>query len=436
MQKMKNKLIYVMMLALAAINFTACSDDNNPMIAPEELNKGFGTTDGTKFSTTYSGEPLTGKTADFHTDDSQTATITLTDIIPGEAQTVISGIQLTEAKDEYTFSGSTVNTLGATIAYTGSVNSSELKLDLNVTMPQSAWMKTYALAQLTMGDESYWVYSRKGLRPPYTYTYKEMTRTNTVITSAGYVAIIHTLPGAGTTPQDTIDACNITTFTDKFRSALGCVLPQVLQTVSLEKDGNITAKYSSDAIRFDQSYLLNPQGVNPDIIATLIAGRTWMQSPKNLAYWFEKDGKLYIKLNVAAIVSEAMGDTNNSDMLAGIINSVLNGNAASIKSMLMALDIDIAKALASMSDATFTTLLDWVKNGIPVKVSVESGHTHMYLDRETLDPIMAEVPALLPYIEEFIPEESLSMAMSTITNILKGYNYTSKFEVGLDLTAQ
>lgn len=306
-------------------------------------------------------------------------------------------------------------------------------------MPQSEWMKTYAFSELTQGDEQYWVYSRKGLRPPYTYTYKEMTRTNTVLTSAGYVAITHTLPSAGTTPQDTIDACSITTFTDKFRSVLGCILPQLLQTISLEKDGNITATYSSDPVVFNQSYLINPQGISPDTITVLTTGRTWMQSPKNLAYWFEKDGKLYIKPNIIAIISQAMsdnGNTSNSNGYAGIISNLLNSDATTLKAILAGLDMDIAKALAGMNDKTFTTLLDWVKNGIPVKASTGNGHIYLYLDRETLDIIINEMPALLPVIENLIPEESREMAMSTINNVLKGYQYTSKFAIGLDLIAQ
>lgn len=437
---MKNVLICMFLLAMAAFNFTACSDgDDSPMIPPQELNKNFGT-DQAKLTITYSGELLAGKTANFQTNDSRTATITLSDVIPGEAQTVIGNIQLAEADGQYAFSGSSVTnpSRGATVAYSGSVNNTELTLDLNVTMPQSQWMKTYALSDLTQGDETYWVYSRKGLRPPYTYTYKEMIRTNTVLTSAGYVAITHSLPLAGTTPQDTIDACNITTFTDKFRSALGCMLPQVLQTVSLGSDGNVTAKYSSDPVTFNQAYLINPQEITPDTIATLVAGRTWLQSPKNLAYWFEKDEKIYVKLNVRAIVNQAMSGNENMNgaVIAGIVENILNSDVATIKALLAGLDMGITNALAGMSDETFSVLLDWVKNGIPVKASMKDGHTYLYIDRDMLDLIMAEMPALLPVLEGMIPEESRDMAMSTINNVLKGYQYTSKFEVGLDLKAQ
>lgn len=40
-----------------------------------------------------------------------------------------------------------------------------------------------------------------------------------------------------------------------FRGILGIILPQVLNTVTLEQDGNITARYSSDAVTFDFSMI-------------------------------------------------------------------------------------------------------------------------------------------------------------------------------------
>lgn len=433
---MKNRLIHAAVLLLAVISFAACDKENQPLFSPEELTKEFGTNE-TQLSLSYGGEPLIGKPVKFQTQDSQTASITLTDVIPGEAKTVIDQIQLAETDTQYTFSGSATTPTKAVIAYTGKVSNNELTLALDVTMPASQWAKTYELSPLTLGNEKYWVYSRKGLKPPYKYVYEEKIRTNTVLTSAGYVSIQHTLPAAGTTAQDTINACTITTFTDKFRSALGCVLPQVIQTISLEKDGNITAKYSSGTIQFDQSYLINPQATTPETIAQLIAGRTWTQSPKNLAYWLEKEGHIYIKLNIAAIISQAMSDNHlNGNALAGVIQSLLNGEPAVIKEMLKALNMGITNTLANMSDATFATVLGWINNGIPIETSTENGHTYFYPDRKVLDILIAEVPALLPELEKLLPAESADMAVSTINNILKGYPYTSQFKIGLDLTGK
>lgn len=429
---MKKRLFYVCVLMITAFTFAACGDDDNtPLIPAADLNTTFGSGEA-KLTMNYGGEAVVGKQVAFNTADSKTATLTLKDVIPGEAETSISDIQLVEGKEQYTFEGSTTTTrtAGVTISYSGTVKKGDLTLSLNVTMPNTqGWAKTYELGEFTKGDEKYWVYSRQGFKPPFKYILKEMTRTETVIGSAGYVAIAHTYPAAGTTAQDTINACNITTFTDKFRGALGCLLPQVLQAVTLESDGNITASYSSNPISFDQSYLINPQGTTPEMVKALISGQTWQQSPKNLAYWFEKDSKLYIKLNIAAIVSQSMGN----DALGGIISAVLSSDVATIKNLLKGLNMDIANSLLNLDDKTFAQILDWLKNGIPVKVNKANGHTYFYLDREVIGPIMKESPIWLPIIEPMIPEESLAMAMSTINNILLGYGYTSKFEIGLDL---
>lgn len=118
---MKNKLNNVFILALVVINFMACSDNDGPIIRPQELNKNFGTDAGTKLTITYSGESLTGKIVSFHTDDSKTATLTLADIIPGESQMVISNILLKEAEGQYTFDGSIMATpsSGAKVDFPG-----------------------------------------------------------------------------------------------------------------------------------------------------------------------------------------------------------------------------------------------------------------------------------------------------------------------------
>lgn len=435
---MKKSLIYAALLALVTFGFTSCGDEDKPLFAPEQLNKDFGTASGATLSMTYSEAVLTGKQVNFQTSDSKTATITLKDVVPGEAKTVISDVLLVAADKQYTFSGtSTVSRAagGLTIVYNGSINGTELKLNINVTMPQSSLAKTYELTPLMKGDEKYWVYSKKSIRPPYTYQLVEKTSENTVVVSAGYVAITHTLPGEGSSAKDTISACGITTYKDLFRGILSCMIPQVLQTVTLEKDGNIVAGYSSDPVIFDLTYILKAQDITPEIVQTLASGRTWLQSPKNIAFWYEKEGKLYVKLNIAAIVSQAMG--NNNSGLAGVINMLLNSDAATIKKMLGSLDIDIAKTLASMDDATFALLLDWVKNGVPVNVVEEDGHTHFFLDRKGLDPIMAEMPKFIPFIKNMIPDEqSAGFMVSTLESFLVSYGYATKFEIGLDLKAK
>lgn len=76
--------------------------------------------------------------------------MTLNDVIPGEKETSFR-VELLEKEDNYTFSGETVSAAGATVTYTGAITPKTMKLDLNVTMPQSQWMNSYLLSELTRG---------------------------------------------------------------------------------------------------------------------------------------------------------------------------------------------------------------------------------------------------------------------------------------------
>lgn len=133
---------------------------------------------------------------------------------------------------------------------------------------------TYGLGELTAGKVDY------GSETP-------MERDDAVLSSAFYIDW-----DTPTTPQYNRGKMYAITF----RSILGVILPQVLNTVTLERDGNITALYSSDAVTFDTSIM--SQTPSQNIIDGLIAGRTWLQSPKDLAYWSEQNGKLKVSWNV------------------------------------------------------------------------------------------------------------------------------------------
>ena len=143
------KLFYV---ACAVFFFTSCEETyNDKLFWPGELNQEYGSyIKPATLNLTYSGEKLIGKTVNFQTEDSKKGTLTLNDIIPGEKETSFR-INLSEQEDNYTFSGETVSCAGATVKYAGSITPKTMKLDLNVTMPQNQWIKTYQMSELTRG---------------------------------------------------------------------------------------------------------------------------------------------------------------------------------------------------------------------------------------------------------------------------------------------
>lgn len=428
---MKKNLLYVFALTASVAFFTACSDDDKPIIPPADLNNTFGVDANTELTLKYGDTPLTGKQVKFETTDSKTATITLTDVIPGEAETVINNVQLVEGNGEYTFSGNTGADTRATtssIEYNGSVKKGVLALNLKVTMA-GQWKGTYSVSNVEWGDVDSW---------KATLTSVKVVQVNSIAASALYFDTQVRVPeySAEKYPGKTdyikyispiSSLVNILPVTG--RSLGGAMLCQVLQSVTLDTDGNVIADYSPESTEFNMNW--SADFITPEVEKELVAGRQWQSSPKNLAFWFEKDGQLYIKLNIPAIIAQAMQDNGTTDLgsLGTVIDTILNGEDA----------VDIVNGFlksflgAELKTETITTLLGWVKNGIPVNASTENGHTYFYLDKKTLEPIIAELPTFIPIVKEKNPMGQGDMIAGLLQSITIGWEYVDKFNIGLDL---
>lgn len=278
--------------------------------------------------------------------------------------------------------------------------------DNRIADPQG-WAGSYGLGELTVGDLDY------GASNP---------RPNVPLSGAFYID----WDTPETTPYNTgkMDAV-------AFRGILGMILPQVLNTVTLEEDGNITASYSSDAITFNMGMINQIPSIDE-----LTAGRVWLQSPKDLAYWSEQSGKLKVKLNVDAIVKQAVEDSGDSDNgeIGNLVSSLL-GDADQLKGILAALG-------ANVSDLTINTLLDWVKNGVALNVKTENGHTYIYLDKGQLDMLFkagadgtSDFSKLMTVFSSFIPQE-YAMIVTFLNQIPNNWEATETFSIGLDLVKQ
>lgn len=411
---MKKNLLYASVFILAIFVFVACSeDDNTPLIPPADLNTTFGVNADSKLVMTYGEMPMTGKRVEFNTPDSKTATLKLKDIIPGEAETVISDIQLEEGDGQYTFSGSLTKARAAesTIAYSGTVKKGELQLNLKVTMPDTyGWSKGYSLGEVVLGDLEY-----GGSRP----------QANAILASSIWLDW-NTKPN----PKNGFNEGKMNS--SAFRGILGAVLlPQVVKSVTLEADGNVRAEFSSDSVEFSMSMITR---WDPAVMAALVAKKSWVESPKNLAFWFGKEGKLYLKLNIGSILLQVMGDNGQAGgNLAGFISQILSGvDPATIKGLLK-------DNFTNISDATFSTLLDWMNNGIPLNVKTVNGYTCIYLDKESLNALFvkgasgsSDFEQILTLMKPMIPKEYAS-AIGLFNTIPRLWPDTEQFDLGFDL---
>lgn len=443
--KTLRKLFYV---ACTTFFLTSCEETyNDKLFWPGELSQEYGSyIKPSTLDLTYSGEKLIGKTVSFQTEDSKKGTLTLNDIIPGEKETSFR-INLSEQEDNYTFSGETVSGAGATVKYAGSITPKTMKLDLNVTMPQNQWIKTYQMSELTRGR------GKDVIRNQTTGEYEWGESDNQILTAALYTDMdLEMVKEAGSL---------YATVSVIIKGMGGYLLPQLLKSVTLETDGNITAEYTSDELqlgeqKFSEIDMDNPASqqqvinfimmklmfntLSADDITAATQGRNYAESPRGLAFWYLKNDLLYVKLNLPGIISLAMqgqGQTVDAHLIAGIADAILKSNPFLLKTLLgvvsESLDNSLLSMIANMDHQSFQMFFSWIKEGIPMQIEKENGHTHIYLNREALSPLIAFIPHLQPVMEG-IPNFGPMLYNSYLGPLYDNWSIITQLDLGLDLT--
>ena len=443
--KTLRKLFYV---ACTTFFLASCEETyNDKLFWPGELSQEYGSyIKPSTLDLTYSGEKLIGKTVNFQTEDSKKGTLTLNDIIPGEKETSFR-INLSEQEDNYTFSGETVSCAGATVKYAGSITPKTMKLDLNVTMPQNQWIKTYQMSELTRGR------GKDVIRNQTTGEYEWGESDNQILTAALYTDMdLEMVKDAGSL---------YATVSVIIKGMGGYLLPQLLKSVTLESDGNITAEYTSDELqlgeqKFSEIDMDNPASLqqvinfimmklmfntlSADDITAATQGRNYTESPRGLAFWYLKNDLLYVKPDLPGIISLAMqgqGQTVDAHLIAGIADAILKSNPFLLKTLLgvvsESLDNSLLSMIAQMDYPSFQMFFSWIKEGIPMQIEKENGHTHIYLNREALSPLIAFIPNLQPVMEG-IPNFGPMLYNSYLGPLYDNWSIITQLDLGLDLT--
>ena len=443
--KTLRKLFYV---ACTMFFLASCEETyNDKLFWPGELSQEYGSyIKPSTLDLTYSGEKLIGKTVNFQTEDSEKGTLTLNDIVPGEKEISIR-VDLFEKKDNYTFSGETVSGAGTTVKYAGSITPKTMKLDLNVTMPQNQWIKTYQMSELTRGRR------KDVVRNQTTGEYEWGESDNQILTAALYTDMdLEMVKDAGSL---------YATVSVIIKGMGGYLLPQLLKSVTLESDGNITAEYTSDELqlgeqKFSEIDMDNPASLqqvinfimmklmfntlSADDITAATQGRNYTESPRGLAFWYLKNDLLYVKPDLPGIISLAMqgqGQTVDAHLIAGIADAILKSNPFLLKTLLgvvsESLDNSLLSMIAQMDYPSFQMFFSWIKEGIPMQIEKENGHTHIYLNREALSPLIAFIPNLQPVMEG-IPNFGPMLYNSYLGPLYDNWSIITQLDLGLDLT--
>ena len=390
-----------------------------------------GTYTGATLTLTYSDVDMMGATV-YYTLSGTTPVLTLVNIVPGESSVSIESVYTDQ---NGAFSGTATTSGGAKVEYDGTVNvTNGMTLALNVTMPDKLQLGgTYGWAEIE-NAESY--EGQSGL-PSGSGCYIDIVDDNGSVggdnSSLGFIV----------------------------RPLLGGILPQALSSVTFAADGNILADYSSASVAIpmaDEYDLNDPSqqimwlyvgimtgGFTQEKLNTMLDGRTYRSSPANLAHWFIKDGQLNVKLNVAAIVSQALADKGMADTgldLSAIINQFLDTDAQGLRALLASLApmmgnyADFVQLVVEKaSDDTLNALLGWVKNGIPLNIKTVDGHTRIYLNHDDLDFViqLLKDPEVYDALKAMLPTQAQEGAAGFVFQLCNDWENLSTFNIGLDL---
>ena len=397
------KLFYV---ACTVLFFASCEETyNDKLFWPGEISQEYGSyIKPYTLNLTYSGEKLTGKTVSFKTENCETGTLTLNGIIPGETTTPINNVTLHESgdKDAYIFSGKNTTTSGATVEYTGNVTPKAMQLSLEVTMPNAASVaKTYVFPERSYTDPS-----------------SPSTRQS----GAAYIQI---------ESSDEMGAFIAAILPQIAYPILDTMLPYALQSIELEKDGNVSAYYTTDS--FDFNEIMEKQSLTDDKFRQWINSRNYAASPKGLAYWSYANNTLLVKLNVPAVISliaQNSGQELDSKLINGICEALLKSAPIRLKAALSAVNLilnnKVINYILNVDDNTFAAIFAWIKDGIPLAMTQQEEHTYIYLTKESLMPVMKAALAILS--EQL---EEIGMSADDILGLLAAID---TMNIGLDLT--
>ena len=138
---------------------------------------------------------------------------------------------------------------------------------------------------------------------------------------------------------------------------------------------------------------------------------------------------------------KGQGKMIDENLLSSLTDIILKMDPIQLKRILIkingTLQNSIISFITNLDDKTFNTFFEWITIGIPMNMEKVDGHTHLYLDKATLQPLLDMIPSLVPIIINMLPEstdDSFKMMLEGLLNqFADAWSNAQKFNIGLDL---
>lgn len=447
---MKKSLFYLFALICSMGVFTGCSDDEQPnwqklpsdAISAENL------------ELTLNEKNMPDAAVTLAVKDAQSGVLTLTKAIRGWDEVQVDVTLAEQADGSFKFQGSYMLPLTRTL-----LNSMEAKVDGTITIDGKATVsvKTVAEGMLvqtwTLCDDShidkFGDYNGDGL-----IDFKDGIRY-----APCHINWISDYTSDGNNPG--LATSNITTVGT---TALSYFMTQLLNKVTFNADGSLTAEYAENMPELNMNQLMSVMmgGALPSR-----EGLTWKTSPANLVDWYATDNDLYVVLDIPAIMAQAVADQGgegDTEAIVSIIESLKGKTPAEIKQLIAALleqvgkDTILAKLdISKISDEGIETLMDYAFNGFPLShfigdVNFENGmkleNMYVSVDKEVFDILMPALFPMLPDLDELLQNTTIEiygnptpiyplikalLGIQNVTEFEQIWEATSSFNIGLNL---
>lgn len=346
------------MLCSLSLMTTSCSKDDEPTVEEGKVLDVNASYKGESLDLTYSESVLPGKVITFNTTDGKTATLEMKGefdltsliptkadmpvmnlapgVIPGEVTTTISNVALTLDGETYKFEG-TDSQNGRTTEYKGQVEKGKLTLAINNVMPKSDIQGTWNLAD------------------------------------AQVVTLVWNSDKGILLPSST-EEWPVENLAKLLSMALDKPIKEALNTISFNNDGNIVADYNKDGDK--------------------------KVSPLNIANYYMKNGKMYVQMNIA--------------MLLTVIN----------------------QTKAGFDMGAIAQFLPLLSEGVPLTSTVDGSNATITLEREIILPLLTFAltnETVSGLIINSIPEDMKPMIEALLPQLTEVLKNTTEMKVSLNL---
>lgn len=415
-KNMKKNLFYLFALICSMSLFTACSDDDDDtwkQIPQTEIT-------GSDAALTVNGETSSTGSVQMTVKNESEAVLTLKDVIVGYSEIAVDVELQKQADNSFLFAGemglSTPPSMMSSTKAAASEAVFNLAVSGNITVAGKVSVTT--TTELTTAAQG-------GLTGSWKLGDFAADENLSIVASPAFIKW-------QASEKSQMAASTISTMVTMMGSSL---LAEFLNEVTFNADGNITAKYGDKLPPVEElggeltvlDWMINTPNITDDW-SIVPLNTTWKASPKNLAFWYVKDGLLYVVPNINNIMNQVTAGQGGSAAGSLDMDAILQ--------KLGELGIDL-------NDPNVQVLLQqvvgWISTGIPLKYSVtDGGLVSIYVDKTMVEPFMKVILGLLPALDHLVPEEyagllQMFLGISKPSDLSNVWNDTTGFDLGLDL---